>query len=73
MNSEKENYGFNAITEKFSDDLIKDGIIDPIKVTRTALQNTSSTAAIFLTTEAAMTSETELRESQNHRPEMMGM
>jgi chaperonin GroEL len=54
MSSEKENAGFNAVIEKFSDDLIKDGIIDPVKVTRTALQNAASAAAILLTTEAAI-------------------
>ncbi len=59
MNSEKENAGFNALTEEFSDDLIKDGIIDPVKVTRTALQNAASAAAILLTTEAAVVDEPE--------------
>ncbi len=54
MNSDKENAGFNAMKEVFSDDLIKDGIIDPVKVTRTALQNASSAASILLTTEAAI-------------------
>ena len=47
MNSDKENAGFNAMTEKFSDDLIKEGIIDPVKVTRTALQNASSAASML--------------------------
>lgn len=74
MNSEKENAGFNAMTEKFSDDLIKDGIIDPVKVTRTALQNASSAAAILLTTEAAISDEPEPKKSHNHgEPEMGGM
>jgi chaperonin GroEL len=54
VTSDKENAGFNALTEQFSDDLIKDGIIDPVKVTRTALQNAASAAAILLTTEAAI-------------------
>lgn len=61
MNSEKENAGFNAMTESFSEDLIKDGIIDPVKVTRTALQNAASAAAILLTTEAAIADEPELK------------
>lgn len=72
MNSEKENAGFNALTEKFSDDLIKEGIIDPVKVTRTALQNASSAAAILLTTEAAIADEPEPKEKP-HGPEMGGM
>ncbi len=64
MSSEKENAGFNALAEKFSDDLIKDGIIDPVKVTRTALQNAASAAAIFLTTEAAITEEPEPKKAE---------
>ncbi|OHB12936.1 MAG: chaperonin GroL [Candidatus Zambryskibacteria bacterium RIFCSPLOWO2_12_FULL_39_16] len=73
MNSEKENAGFNALTEKFSEDLIKEGIIDPVKVTRTALQNASSAAAILLTTEAAIADEPEPKKPQSRGPEMGGM
>jgi chaperonin GroEL len=73
MSSEKENAGFNAMTEKFSEDLIKEGIIDPVKVTRTALQNASSAAAILLTTEAAITDEPEPKKEHAHGPEMGGM
>ena len=65
MSSDKENAGFNALAEKFSDDLIKDGIIDPVKVTRTALQNAASAAAIFLTTEAAITEEPEPKKAES--------
>jgi chaperonin GroEL len=45
------NYGFNASTEEF-EDLVKAGVIDPTKVTRTALQNAASIASLMLTTEA---------------------
>jgi chaperonin GroEL len=45
------NYGFNATTEQY-EDLVKAGVIDPTKVTRTALQNASSVASLMLTTEA---------------------
>jgi chaperonin GroEL len=45
------NYGFNAATERF-EDLVKAGVIDPTKVTRTALQNAASIASLMLTTEA---------------------
>jgi chaperonin GroEL len=45
------NYGFNAATEQY-EDLVKTGVIDPTKVTRTALQNASSVASLMLTTEA---------------------
>jgi len=52
IRSEKnENIGFNAQTETF-EDLVKAGVIDPAKVTRTALQNASSIAGLMLTTEA---------------------
>ncbi|MEG1636493.1 MAG: TCP-1/cpn60 chaperonin family protein, partial [Cellulosilyticaceae bacterium] len=42
--------GFNALTEEYVD-MIEGGIIDPTKVTRSALQNATSVAATFLTTE----------------------
>jgi chaperonin GroEL len=45
------NYGFNAASEEYGD-MIKDGILDPAKVTRTALQNAASISALMLTTEA---------------------
>ncbi len=52
VRSEKsENVGFNAQTEEF-EDLVKAGVIDPAKVTRTALQNAASIAGLMLTTEA---------------------
>jgi chaperonin GroEL len=49
--SKELNYGFNAETEKY-EDLVAAGVIDPTKVTRTALQNAASIAALLLTTEA---------------------
>jgi chaperonin GroEL len=49
--SKDPNYGFNAATEEYTD-MIAAGIIDPAKVTRTALQNAASIAALMLTTEA---------------------
>jgi chaperonin GroEL len=52
VRSNKEtNYGFNAATDQY-EDLVKAGVIDPTKVTRTALQNASSIASLMLTTEA---------------------
>jgi chaperonin GroEL len=45
------NYGYNASTDKY-EDLVASGVIDPTKVTRTALQNASSIASLMLTTEA---------------------
>jgi chaperonin GroEL len=49
--SKDSNYGFNASTEQY-EDLVKAGVIDPTKVTRTALQNAASIASLMLTTEA---------------------
>jgi chaperonin GroEL len=47
----KGNYGFNAQTEEYGD-LVQQGVIDPTKVARTALQNASSVAGLMLTTDA---------------------
>jgi len=47
------NFGFNAETEVY-EDLVKTGVIDPTKVSRTALQNAASIAALLLTTEATV-------------------
>jgi len=49
--SKENNFGYNAQTNKF-EDLVKAGVIDPTKVTRTALQNAGSIASLMLTTEA---------------------
>ncbi|MCK6462552.1 MAG: chaperonin GroEL [Candidatus Pacebacteria bacterium] len=48
------NIGYNAAASLIIPDMLKAGIIDPVKVTRTALQNAASAAAILLTTEAAV-------------------
>ncbi len=49
----KANEGFNAATDVYGD-LAKDGVIDPVKVTRSALANAASIAAMFITTEAVV-------------------
>ncbi len=49
----KPNEGFNAATDVYGD-LTKDGVIDPVKVTRSALANAASIAAMFITTEAVV-------------------
>ena len=49
----KGNYGFNAATGEYGD-LVEQGVLDPTKVTRTALQNAASVASLLLTTEAAV-------------------
>jgi chaperonin GroEL len=59
--NKEANYGFNADTEKF-EDLVAAGVIDPTKVTRTALQNAASIAALLLTTEALIC---DIKENRN--------
>jgi chaperonin GroEL len=49
--SKEANFGFNAASEEYTD-MISEGILDPAKVTRTALQNAASISALMLTTEA---------------------
>ena len=53
LKSEKPGVGFNAATGEW-EDMIKSGIVDPTKVTRSALQNAASVAALLLTTEAVV-------------------
>jgi chaperonin GroEL len=49
--SKDKNFGYNALTDSY-EDLVASGVIDPTKVTRTALQNAASIAGLLLTTEA---------------------
>jgi chaperonin GroEL len=51
--SKEKNFGYNAATDIY-EDLVKAGVIDPTKVTRTALQNAASIAGLLLTTEAVV-------------------
>jgi chaperonin GroEL len=54
----KGNFGFNAQTEQYGD-LVEMGVVDPTKVTRTALQNASSVAGLLLTTDVAVAEQVE--------------
>jgi chaperonin GroEL len=67
--SKETNFGYNAQTDKF-EDLVKAGVIDPTKVTRTALQNAASIAALMLTTEALVS---DIPEEKKATPEHGGM
>src|SRR5207244_11164930 len=51
--SKERNFGYNAQTDTY-EDLVKAGVIDPTKVTRTALQNAASIAGLLLTTECVV-------------------
>jgi chaperonin GroEL len=70
-NNNNANFGFDAQTETFSD-LVDAGVIDPTKVTRTALQNASSIASLMLTTEA-LVSEIPEKEEKHAGPPPGGM
>jgi len=67
----KGNYGFNAQTDEYGD-LVEMGVIDPTKVTRTALQNAASVAGLMLTTDA-MVAEMVEEKKGGGMPDMGGM
>jgi chaperonin GroEL len=64
----KDDFGFNAATEKY-ENLMKAGVIDPTKVSRTALENAASVASLLLTTEAVVY---EKKEKESAAPPMPG-
>jgi chaperonin GroEL len=67
------NFGYNAAEDKY-EDLVKAGVIDPTKVTRSALQNAVSAAALLLTTETVITDLPEKNDkAQGGMPSMGGM
>jgi chaperonin GroEL len=68
----KGNYGFNAATGEYGD-LVEQGVLDPTKVTRTALQNAASIASLLLTTEAAVAEIVEDKPAAPAMPDMGGM
>ncbi len=53
LKADKVNFGFNALTNEYTD-MVESGIIDPTKVTRSALENAASVAGVFLTTESVV-------------------
>jgi len=58
----KDDFGFNAQTEQY-ENLVKSGVIDPTKVTRIALENAASVAALLITTEATVVEKPEKKET----------
>ncbi|MGZ3649531.1 MAG: chaperonin GroEL [Bdellovibrionota bacterium] len=64
------NWGYNAATEEYTD-LVKAGVIDPVKVVRSALQNAASVSSLMLTTEA-MIAEKPKKDSAPAMPDMGG-
>jgi chaperonin GroEL len=67
VKKEKKAVGFNAATEKY-EALFEAGVVDPTKVTRTALQNAASVAALLLTTEALVSEIPEKKKSSAAAP-----
>jgi chaperonin GroEL len=65
-------FGFNAQTGEFVD-LVKTGIIDPVKVIRTTLQNAASVAGLLITTEATVSEIPQKDDGHAHMPDMGGM
>jgi len=65
-------YGFNSLTLEF-EDMLKAGILDPVKVTRSALQNAASVASMILTTECLITDIPEEKSATPAMPNMGGM
>jgi chaperonin GroEL len=68
----KGNYGYNVATGDY-EDLVKAGVVDPTKVTRTALQNAASIAGLLLTTECMITEIPEKKEAPSMPPGGGGM
>ena len=68
----KGNHGYNAQTDEYGD-LVEMGVIDPTKVTRTALQNAASVAGLMLTTDAMVAELVEEKKGGGGMPDMGGM
>jgi chaperonin GroEL len=68
MESDDANFGYNALTGKYTD-LVKDGVIVPTKVERTALQNAASISGLLLTTDAIVS---DIPEPEGAAPAMPG-
>lgn len=72
LKHEAQGMGYNAATDEYVD-MIEAGIVDPAKVTRSALQNAASVSAMFLTTEAVIADKPEPAGSSPAMPDMGGM
>ncbi|HEY6019439.1 MAG TPA: chaperonin GroEL, partial [Candidatus Paceibacterota bacterium] len=69
----KGNAGYDAVKNQVVVDVMQAGIVDPVKVTRTALERATSAAAILLTTEAAVAEEPKEEKDTPAMPDMGGM
>ncbi|HPF79241.1 MAG TPA: TCP-1/cpn60 chaperonin family protein, partial [Alphaproteobacteria bacterium] len=66
------NFGFDAQNDNYVD-MVKTGIIDPVKVVRTALQDAASVAGLMITTEAVVTDAPQDEKAAPAMPDMGGM
>ncbi|HNR00863.1 MAG TPA: TCP-1/cpn60 chaperonin family protein, partial [Trueperaceae bacterium] len=69
LNKNDGKYGYDAANDTYVDDMFKAGIVDPAKVTRTALQNAASIGALLLTTEVVIA---DRPEKEDKTPPMPG-
>ena len=65
-------HGYNAQTDQY-EDLVKSGVIDPVKVVRTALQDAASVAGLLITTEAMVAEKPAPKQPPASMPDMGGM
>lgn len=72
VRAEKESFGYDALRNEFTD-MIKAGIVDPAKVTRSALENAASVASMLLTTEAAVVEIVDEKSGPDMSAAMAGM
>jgi len=73
LGKEEVNFGYDANEDVYREDMLKAGIIDPLKVTRTALENAVSVSAMLLTTEAVVADLPEKKDEHLHGGGMAGM
>ena len=71
LEQDNQNFGYNAQTAKFTD-LVKDGIIDPTKVVRSAIQDSASVAGLLITAEAVIAALPEEKKDVPPMPDMGG-
>ena len=71
LSKKEKHYGYNAATQEY-EDLVKSGIIDPVKVTRSALQNAASIASMMLTTEGLVAEKPEEEKKAPPMPDAGG-
>ena len=72
LEQKSKSFGFNASNEQYGD-LLKEGVMDPAKVVRTALEYAASVAGLLITTEAGVADKPEKKEGSSSSPDMGDM